>query len=308
MGIPTDGRMLNDNGIGARRRRRLISNRTKQRIKFILVMSIFMASFLWFSFFVLCIKPVIRSAVVNGTLAVVSACIPGPRFNAQFIDASFSNKQYFCDKWGTECILSKQILQHSTPDATAPTSSTKTKLNKYSHKWEKLYLLNKTLHTTTARWLLWLDCDAAFTNFDIHWTKHLHNYLDTTKVLIASKDSNGTVLNLGVFLLPNTNESKLFINQLWKERHAVERSGLFHKDQNALKFVLRKFPQLQSSIIDTVPQQLLNSYLLHSNHNNTEGHTEWTKGDWIVHQVFCEYKICTTDFLSVLQSVKPRQS
>lgn len=306
--------MLNDNGIGDRRRRRLISNRTKQRIKFILVMSIFMASFLWFH---LSVKPLVnvepvvytpQSAVVNGTLAVVSACISGPRFNAQYIDASFSNKQYFCDKWGTECILSKQILQHSTPDATAPKSTTAAKLKKYSLKWEKLYLLNRTLYTTTAQWLLWLDCDAAFTNYDIDWEKHLHDYLDTTKVLIASKDSNGTVLNLGVFLIPNTNESKLFINNLWKERHAVEQSGLFHKDQNALRFVLRKFPQYQSSIIDTVPQKLLNSYLLHSNNNNTEGHTEWTKGDWIVHQVFCEYNFCSTDFLSMLQSVKPRQS
>jgi hypothetical protein len=299
--------MLNDNGSGDYRRRRLI-RRTKKRIKLIIVISIIMASFSWFSF----LQPVIEivynpPVVINGTLAVVSACIPGPRFNAQFIDASFSNKQYFCDKWGAECILSKQPLQHSTPDGTAPSSVTATKLKKYSPKWEKLYLLNRTLYTTTAQWILWLDCDAAFTNFDIHWTKQLHNYLDTTKVLIASKDSNGTVLYLGVFLLPNTNESKLFINNLWKERHAVEQSGLFHKDQNALKFVLRKFPQYQSSIIDTVPQQLLNSYLLHSNNNNTEGHIEWTQGDWIVHQVFCEYKICTTQFLSLLQSVKPRQ-
>lgn len=274
-----------------------------------------MASFIWFHSSV---KPLVNvelvfsphSSVANGTLAVVSACIPGPRFNTQYIDASFSNKQYFCDKWGAECILSKQILQHSTPDATAPSSSTTaTKLKKYSPKWEKLHLLNKTLYTTTARWLLWIDCDAAFTNFDINWTNHLHIYLDPTKVLIASKDSNGTVLNLGVFLLPNTNESKLFIHQLWKERHAVEQSGLFHKDQNALRFVLRKFPQLQASIIDTVPQKLLNSYLLHSNNdNNTEGHTEWTKGDWIVHQVFCEYKFCSTHFLSMLQSVKRQQS
>ena len=39
------------------------------------------------------------------SLAVVSVCIPGPRFSSEYINASLSNKQLFCDTWGAKCVL-----------------------------------------------------------------------------------------------------------------------------------------------------------------------------------------------------------
>lgn len=228
-----------------------------------------------------------QRSLTNCTLAVISACIPGARFNSKYIDASLSNKQYFCDKWGAECILSRERLHSENKN--------------YSPKWEKIFLINRTMHTSHADWFIWLDCDAAFTNFDIDWITHLHSYLDRTKVLIASKDKNG--INLGVFLVPNTPSSKLFIEKMWDERHNVERRGHFHKDQSALQFLLKTSPQLSQSINGNVPQEKINSYLLL---NNPDGNKEWTPNDWIVHQVFCELMICPTRFLSVLQSVEQR--
>jgi hypothetical protein len=44
-----------------------------------------------------------------------------------------------------------------------------------------------------------------------------------------------------------------------EERHDVERMGLFHKDQNALKYLLKKSSQLNRSIDDSVPQGKINS-------------------------------------------------
>ena len=186
---------------------------------------------------------------VNQSLAVISVCIPGGRFNTEYIDASLSNKQYFCDKWGAKCILSRELM-HPEND------------RNYSPKWEKLFSIIKTMHATDADWLMWLDCDAAFTNFDIDWKTHLDGYLDRSKVLLASKDGNG--INLGVFLVPNTPYSRFFIEMMLGERHDVERTGLFHKDQNALKNLLNKSSQLERSIDDTVPQGKINSVSLKS--------------------------------------------
>ena len=181
---------------------------------------------------------------VNQSLAVISVCIPGGRFNTEYIDASLSNKQYFCDKWGVTCILSRERM-HPENNPT------------YSPKWEKLFSINKTMHATNADWLMWLDCDAAFTNLDIDWRMHLDGYLDKSKVLLASKDENG--INLGVFLVPNTPYSRFFIEMMLEERHDVERKSRGHKDQNALKNLLKKSSQLERSIDDSVPKRMINS-------------------------------------------------
>jgi hypothetical protein len=183
-------------------------------------------------------------SLVNESLAVISVCIPGDRFNTEYIDASLSNKQYFCDKWGVTCILSRERM-HPENNPT------------YSPKWEKLFSINKTMHATNADWLMWLDCDAAFTNLDIDWRMHLDGYLDKSKVLLASKDENG--INLGVFLVPNTPYSRFFIEMMSEERHDVERKSRGHKDQNALKNLLKKSSQLERSIDDSVPKRMINS-------------------------------------------------
>ena len=215
------------------------------------------------------------------TLVVLSVCIPGERFSDEYVHASLYNKQTFCNKWGVECILSNQRLAPNDPpppsiftastynikNSKNPTTTTTKKkstlpLKPYSPKWEKLYLLNRTLHThPNADWLMWLDCDAAFTNLDIHWQTHLHPYLlDNTKVLVASKDKAG--INLGVFFIPNTPPAKQLIKLLWEERHHVERYKFFLKDQVALQRVLKARPQIQRYIYTDVPQRTINSVSL----------------------------------------------
>jgi hypothetical protein len=86
---------------------------------------------------------------------------------------------------------------------------------------------------------------------------HLDGYLDRLKVLLVSKDVNG--INVGVFLVPNTPYSRFFVEMMSEERHDVERMGWFHKDQNALKNLLKKSSQLERSIDDSIPQGKMNS-------------------------------------------------
>jgi len=222
----------------------------------------------------------------HSSLAVISACIPGKRFSADYVNASLANKQSFCDKWGATCILSRE-----NHDVENPT---------YHAKWEKLYQINRTLHTSDADWIMWLDCDAAFTNLAIDWRTHLRGHLDSSKVLITSKDKNG--MNLGVLFIPNTVEAHEFIDELYEMRHYVEKFPNTRdlKDQAALTELLKAQPKWAGLVDATVPQEKINSYL-----DNSDGH-RWKSHEWIAHQVWCQKaEKCSSHFLSILKNLKP---
>jgi len=222
----------------------------------------------------------------KSSLAVISACIPGERFSTDYINASLANKQHFCDKWNATCILSTK--KH---DVVNPT---------HHAKWEKLYLINQALHNSAADWIMWLDCDAAFTNMAIDWRTHLRGHLHNSKALITSKDRNG--INLGVLFIPNTVIAHEFIDELYEMRHYVEANPneRLLKDQAALTIMLAKKPEWNQLVDSTVPQEKINSFF-----DNPDGH-QWKPHEWIAHQVWCMHAdICLAHFLSVLKSIKP---
>ncbi|KAL3805425.1 hypothetical protein ACHAWO_006229 [Cyclotella atomus] len=154
-------------------------------------------------------------------LAVVSVCIAGPRFTPEYINASLSNKRLFCQRWG------------------ANSNNTN-----YHAKWEKLVYIDQTLHEENTDWVLWMDCDAAFTNLEVDWTTHVP--LNKSKLMVASEDKNG--INLGVFLVPNTFDSREFIHQMYEKRHYVERMKFQWKDQSALIELMKEDPTIVSRI------------------------------------------------------------
>ena len=91
-------------------------------------------------------------------------------------------------------------------------------MENYHAKWEKLVYINQTLHMENVDWVLWMDCDAAFTNLEVDWRTHVP--LNKSKLMVVSEDKNG--INLGVFLVPNTLQSRGFVQQLYEKRHYVE--------------------------------------------------------------------------------------
>lgn len=219
------------------------------------------------------------------SLAVVSVCIPGPRFSSEYINASLSNKQLFCDRWGAKCVLPSERLDNDL---------------KYHAKWEKLLYINQTMYTVDVDWVLWMDCDAAFTNMMIDW--QLHIPLNTSKLMVVSEDKNG--INLGVFLVPNTLQSREFISLMYQKRHYVERMHFKWKDQSALMELMKDDPSIKSRI-DVVPQRKLNGFL--KDDRNKDG-LKWQPYDWIMHQVLCrEEPVCTYKFIWTLDGVAGRE-
>ena len=216
------------------------------------------------------------------SLAIVSVCIPGERFPQEYIDASHTNKLHYCQRYNASCILPSKKLSGNS---------------KVHAKWDKLHHINEALQSQQTDWVLWMDCDAAFTNFEIHWYHHLKPYLNTSQLMIVSKDVSG--FNLGVFLVPNTPPSRKFIQDLYKLRFQLDKK-FFHKDQSALKHLVKSNPKLNQSF-EIVPQELMNAYL-----DNDAG-VPWTPYSWIVHQVFCRNVTgCMTNFTGVVKMVTPQ--
>lgn len=117
--------------------------------------------------------------------------------------------------------------------------------------------------------------------------------------MVVSKDYNG--INLGVFLVPNTKQSRDFISILYQKRHLIDKR--FHnKDQEALKELLEEQPHLKERI-RIIKQELINSYI-----DNSDGHL-WSDNDFIAHQVWCQNaKRCTEKFTSLVKKVTPHFS
>jgi len=216
------------------------------------------------------------------SLAVVSECTragEGAR-NGGYVDASFSNKRSFCEKWNATCVLSDMTRVDGDDGG----------VNPFIAKWQ---LINRTLHETHADWIMWLDCEAAFTNLDIDWRYHLNGHLDNSKALLASRDKNG--VNLGVLLMSKSRGIS-FVSTFQEWLRAKE------DDQAALKEMLKNRPAIQRDIF-LVPLEKINSYI-----DNPDGH-KWKPNEWIVHQVWCQNaQKCASHFLLILKDVAERIS
>eukprot|EP00956_Cyclotella_meneghiniana_P041659 scaffold234121_cov30-Cyclotella_meneghiniana.AAC.2 len=194
---------------------------------------------------------------------------------------SHTNKLRYCERYRAKCIL---------PTARVDGNS------KVHKKWDKLYYINHTLITQEVDWVLWMDCDAAFTNYEINWYTHLKTYLNTSQLMVVAKDFNG--INLGVFLVTNTQVSRTLIEDMYKQRFAIDKDRKFlFKDQSALKQLIKKNSSIESSI-EIVPSKLMNTYP-----------NAWVPNDWIMHQVNCnDLRICLANFKRVMKMVTPPYS
>ena len=216
------------------------------------------------------------------SLAVVSACIPGERFSTEYINMSHNNKLHYCKRYHAKCILPIKRVNNQSDLHT---------------KWDKLYHINRTMHTEQVDWVLWMDCDTAFTNFEINWYTHLGKHLNTSQLMVVAKDDAG--INLGVFLVPNTQLSRKFIQKMYQLRFQLDKI-FFHKDQSALKHLIKKNPEIESRI-EIVDRKTMNTYL-----DNDAGEA-WVPYHWIMHQVFCNDLVgCTANFTRVMKMVTPQ--
>lgn len=221
---------------------------------------------------------------LDSSLAVVSSCVPGGRFDAGVISASLNNKRRYCNlnqamrSSRTRCILF---------DAQTP--------GQHHAKWEKYIHFRQEMAVSRDEWFMWIDCDAVFTNASFDWNAILpplkvSSVRRPSRDMVLSRDRNG--FNLGVFFLRNTPWSLGFIDAMLAMQTRIDQTnqpnGL--RDQKALDKLLLTDPLLMRHL-HVVPQRLINSFFSHSKGNGAL----WEEGDWIAHQVDCISPECNAE-------------
>lgn len=212
----------------------------------------------------------------QASLSVISHCTrSGKRYTKELQEASFANKQRWCDAVGVECFLHKHEI-HDPHDAHLGRGK----------QWDKVISFRDVLKTLPNNtWLLWLDCDAIFTSKTL---ETFYKLTDTKKEVIFNKDCNG--FNFGVFLMKRTNWTLTFLDRIYE---GITTETNSNAEQTYVSRLIKQDPDVQNKI-KWVDQKLMNSYYM-----NSCG-AQWSEGDWILHQVFCHRQpICNNAFVSV---------
>jgi hypothetical protein len=112
-------------------------------------------------------------------------------------------------------------------------------------RWDKILALNRTLHSSKLGvWVLWLDCDAVFTNTNAKWRNLIYNY--PWQELVLNRDCNG--MNSGVFFIKNTQFGRDFIARVYSDaakRNFQHINGLF--DQRYMSKIIDEDTDVQGA-------------------------------------------------------------
>lgn len=162
---------------------------------------------------------------------------------------------------------------------------------KYSHAkssphWYKFEVIRECLADRNCDWVLWIDHDALFTNFD----KRVEDFIQPNAEIIMSKDCMGERClwdygwNNGVILLRNTERVRKFIDTLcsaWISElfFVLQHASItwFH-EQSAMEWLFENVDEWKG-ICTEIPAKGFNSYIV----ERAEVGNAWEKGDFILH-------------------------
>lgn len=138
-----------------------------------------------------------------------------------------------------------------------------------SPHWSKIILLQQFIDKYD--WLMWIDADAAITNKDIKIESLIDNEYD---IIIAREELGFQVINTGVFIIKNSEQSKNFLSRWYGQNWLNARFW----DQSGFIQLYDSDPEIKSRI-KIVKQKLLNSWPGRS--SSDVGN--FSDGDFIVH-------------------------
>ena len=215
-----------------------------------------------------------RTSTDEHKVEIVSYCYY-PGNGTQLPRWSRENKNAYADHWGIS------IKHYNTP------------LARDSHAWmNKLLALEGSL-ASDVDWVMWVDCDAFFMNWEVHPQSVLASTPNSAN-LVISEDAN--MLNSGVFFLRNCEWSRNFLKTIKGLLNAPSpfsfRDNAYHEQSPMMYWLF--FPtglELGSSNLSPgyrpevylVYQKIINAYppeiALKSSFLQ---HDVYEKGDWIV--------------------------
>lgn len=143
--------------------------------------------------------------------------------------------------------------------------------------FDKIIFIDSLLESEQYDWILWVDNDTLFTNFN----KKIENLIDESYNFIICADYGGDV-NAGVFLVKNSKEGKEYIKFLKKKMYELAPTNkfLFGEEQTAICATYKD--EQFKHIIKVIPQKFMNSYPYSGVYGHPNGLNDWlgVNGDW----------------------------
>lgn len=237
--------------------------------------------------------------------AVCSVCIPGKKITPGIVDMALENRRAYAERHPADQVRVALSSERRVPQS--------------DPRWEKAALLIETMGRGEAKagdpeWVMWLDCDALFTNFDTSLAEVVERFawansgIDLKPMwahdeglsmvgtgsgsapgalpadLLIARDNEG--INSGVFLLRNSPWGRRFIREVFDMRVDLDKKRTPWRDQLAIITLLLKRDAagfVPEDHVAIVPQRLFNSYPPSENYPRS-----WESGDFVLHQPNCQ--------------------
>jgi len=143
--------------------------------------------------------------------------------------------------------------------------------------FDKIIFIDNLLSSNEYDWILWVDNDTLFTNFN----QKIENLIDENYHFIICADYGGDV-NAGVFLVRNSKQGKEYIKYLKNKMYELApiNKFLFGEEQTAI-CATYKDKQFENTI-KVIPQKLMNAYPYSGVYGHPNGLNDWlgVNGDW----------------------------
>jgi hypothetical protein len=145
--------------------------------------------------------------------------------------------------------------------------------------YDKFRLVRQLLDEHQA--VLWIDCDAMFTNHDIE-VEVLIDHIEGPKSLTITRDGTNDGIpsvNSGVFLMERCDAAIAFLDMALSRYAWGTEIRTMNRDQPLLNEYIAANP----GFARIMPQRIMNSYLRKEYPVYLHPWSEWSNGDWIVH-------------------------
>lgn len=197
-------------------------------------------------------------------MKICVASIATPDMN-ELTEITWSNKIDYCRKHNYHGILQSQTWNYLG--------------------FDKIIFIDNLLNSNQYDWILWVDNDTLFTNFN----KKIEDIIDDNYDFIICADYSGDV-NAGVFLVKNSTKGKNYISLLKTKMYELQYKNkfLFGEEQTAIHATY-KLDSLKDTI-KIIPQKIMNAYPYSDVYGHPNGLNDWLgvngnweQGDYIIH-------------------------
>jgi hypothetical protein len=213
------------------------------------------------------------AGITAGSLNIAILVIYDAAFwDRELSEQSVENKRQYARRHGYTVIVANDMLDRSRPGA-----------------WSKLPAVKK--HLPYYDYIMYMDVDAVIMNFN----RKIEELIVPGFDIVMATDWNGP--NTGVWIAKNTEFTKWFLEEAWKQDQFTQSGFPFEYEQRAVHYLMRteiwkkrRLPKYPGDIADIrrriflMDQCAMNSYAVHPLYMKADRQvSQYIDGDFVIH-------------------------